>query len=85
MDEKCRYEGNESKTTIGMIYGQNPKYHSNGCLGAKSRIGMCQTVRVMSTRKLYVYDSWNGVPLTDNAEGEEMTLTLYESIRIVNH
>ena len=36
------------KTTIGMIYGQNPKYQNNGCLGAKSRIGMCQTHKVGS-------------------------------------
>lgn len=64
-----------------MIYGQNPKYHSNGCLVAKLRIGVCQTVRVMSTRRLQANGNRNGVPLTDNAEGEEMTLSLCESIR----
>nr|DAG36886.1 MAG TPA: HTH-type transcriptional regulator [Caudoviricetes sp.] len=26
-----------------MAYGQNPKCFNNGCLGAKFRIGMCQT------------------------------------------
>ena len=64
-----------------MIYGQNPKYLNNGCLGAKSRIGMCQTVRAMSARTLQAYGSGKGVPLTGYAEGEEMTLTLCESIR----
>ena len=53
----------------------------NGCLVAKFRIGMCQTVRVMSTRRLQANGSRNGAPLTGNAEGEEMTLTLCESIR----
>ena len=85
MDEICRYERNESKTTIEMVYGQNPKYLNNGCLVAKSRIEICQTVRIMSIRRLQVNGNRNGVPLTGNAEGEEMTLTLYESTRIINH
>ena len=56
-----------------------------GVLGAKPRIGVCQTVRVKSTRRSQVYGNWNGVPLTGKAEGEEMTLTLHESARIINH
>ena len=30
----------ENETTMRMIYGQKPKYHNNGWLVAKSRIGI---------------------------------------------
>ena len=33
MDEIRRYECSESKTTIGMIYGQNPKYRKQWVFG----------------------------------------------------
>jgi len=49
-----------------MVYGQKPKYRSNGCLVAKSRIGMCQTTifyRVAKAKR---------VAPTSNVEGEEI-------------
>lgn len=49
MDETGLYECNENKTTIGIPYGQNPKWRYNGSLVAKSRIEMCQkTIRYRS-------------------------------------
>jgi hypothetical protein len=30
-----------------MVYGQNPKYRNNGCLGAKPRIEVCQTTMTL--------------------------------------
>lgn len=44
-----------------MIYGQNPKYLNNGCLGAKSRIGMCQQTMIMSISRAQAYGVRNGV------------------------
>lgn len=44
-----------------MIYGQNPKYHNNGCLGAKFRIGMCQQTMIMSISRVQAYGTRNGV------------------------
>lgn len=44
-----------------MIYGQNPKYHDNGCLGAKSRIGMRQQTMGMSPSRIQAYGIRNDV------------------------
>lgn len=38
----------ESETTVEIPYGQKPKWSNNGSLGAKFRIGMCQTTIPMS-------------------------------------
>ena len=44
-----------------MIYGQNPKYLNNGCLGAKSRIGMRQQTMGMSPSRTQAYGVRNDV------------------------
>ena len=64
-----------SETTVRMIYGESLSIINNGCLVAKLRIGEGQTTRTQ-VRRLQANGSRNGLPLTDNAEGEEIVYSL---------
>ena len=60
-----------------MIYGQNPKYRSNGpsCSQIPKFYNMGEVHRLVERRTSQAYGEGKGVPVTGYADGEEIVET----------
>ena len=67
----------KAETSVGIDIGLNPKYQYNGSLVAKFRIGKGQTTIPQGSTSQAI-GGGNGLPLTDNAEGEEIVYARLE-------